>query len=317
MYLEAENVTCAQCSWGIGGSCPYLFKQNSSSPQQCNPTQPVPHHDLPGGDYRQVGTPAASTHPPSPPHLFLDACWWHLCCGGRWHLVGFCRAACCVAAVWLQLELLPVRATVAAWHVRARGDCCVSVPVCLSICLSVCLSVCLRYARCRWSCPVQTSLISASHCAVGTMCALLGRTPSRPPALGLASLGSRAVTSRAACPTGSTPPYPVRWSWRSGCSLLASSAPGSWGLRGHSRPAPPPPIPPSTLTLSRYRQRLGATQGLWPDVPTLGSAQQCSAWWNWGGGSGAPRRRHVPRGEVVWGKGRRGGVGEGTERWCV
>jgi hypothetical protein len=54
MYLEAENVTCAQCSWGIGGSCPYLFQVNSSTPEPCNPGTPQPGHDLPGADYKQV-----------------------------------------------------------------------------------------------------------------------------------------------------------------------------------------------------------------------------------------------------------------------
>lgn len=52
MYLEAENVTCAQCAWGIGGSCPYLWKLNGT--RTCTPEPPRDGYDLPGADFRQV-----------------------------------------------------------------------------------------------------------------------------------------------------------------------------------------------------------------------------------------------------------------------
>lgn len=51
MYLEADNVTCAQCSWGVGGACPYLFQITSNVPSNCTPDAPQPGNDLPGSDY--------------------------------------------------------------------------------------------------------------------------------------------------------------------------------------------------------------------------------------------------------------------------
>ena len=61
-YLEAENVTCAQCSWGIGGSCPYLFGYDGSDappiPDTCSPG--LPGTDRGGGDYRTQELPTDS-----------------------------------------------------------------------------------------------------------------------------------------------------------------------------------------------------------------------------------------------------------------
>lgn len=52
-YLEAENVSCAGCSWGAGGSFPYLFDVTASPPTNasCGPLGPAaPNTDRPGGD---------------------------------------------------------------------------------------------------------------------------------------------------------------------------------------------------------------------------------------------------------------------------
>lgn len=52
LYLEPENVTCAQCSWYEGGSCPLLSLAASSPPppSDCNTSTPATGYDLPGGD---------------------------------------------------------------------------------------------------------------------------------------------------------------------------------------------------------------------------------------------------------------------------
>lgn len=49
LYLEPDNVTCAQCTWGESGSCPYLSLA-SATPSQCNASAPTPGTDRPGGD---------------------------------------------------------------------------------------------------------------------------------------------------------------------------------------------------------------------------------------------------------------------------
>lgn len=59
MYLEMENVTCAQCSWGQGGSVPYLFA-SSGPPTTCTPQAPRPGFDSPGNDYRTHQLPAGA-----------------------------------------------------------------------------------------------------------------------------------------------------------------------------------------------------------------------------------------------------------------
>jgi hypothetical protein len=50
-YLEPENVTCAQCGWGEGGGCPYLYAVNGTAPpQNCSVPAASPGYDRPGGD---------------------------------------------------------------------------------------------------------------------------------------------------------------------------------------------------------------------------------------------------------------------------
>jgi len=55
-YLEAENVTAAQSSWGVGGACPYpyLLVGPPPAPSSCNATAPMPGFDRGGGDYATV-----------------------------------------------------------------------------------------------------------------------------------------------------------------------------------------------------------------------------------------------------------------------
>ena len=52
-YLEGENITCSDCSWGVGGSCPYMWGFNGSAPPPtCTPGAVTKGMDRPGGDYR-------------------------------------------------------------------------------------------------------------------------------------------------------------------------------------------------------------------------------------------------------------------------
>ena len=55
-YLEAENVSCAGCSWGAGG-IPYLFDVTNAPPANatCHALgPPTPNMDRPGGDLRTI-----------------------------------------------------------------------------------------------------------------------------------------------------------------------------------------------------------------------------------------------------------------------
>ena len=51
MYLEGENISCAQCSWGA--NCAYKF-QGFPGPLPYTPLPPKPGYDRPGGDLRTV-----------------------------------------------------------------------------------------------------------------------------------------------------------------------------------------------------------------------------------------------------------------------
>jgi hypothetical protein len=95
MYLEAENVTCAQCSWGTS-SYPYMFYKNGTAPV-CQPQTPNPGHDAPGSDF--TATPLAQdsssdcealccsqasctawTYVPSAPSVYFDCQAGQHCC---------------------------------------------------------------------------------------------------------------------------------------------------------------------------------------------------------------------------------------------
>ena len=54
-YLEAENVSCAGCSWGAGG-IQYLFDVTNAPPANasCNVLPSTPDTDRPGGDLRTI-----------------------------------------------------------------------------------------------------------------------------------------------------------------------------------------------------------------------------------------------------------------------
>ena len=61
-YLEAENVSSSLSSWGMGGSCPYLWKTNSSTPYSCTAQSPITSgSDMPGNDLATSELPAGST----------------------------------------------------------------------------------------------------------------------------------------------------------------------------------------------------------------------------------------------------------------
>ena len=91
MYLEADNVTCAQCSWGIGGSCPYLWRVNSTN-TSCTPEPPRSGYDLPGADYAQVGAQprllcALLRDLLDAPTALAACCGFDLCHKYIWYLV--------------------------------------------------------------------------------------------------------------------------------------------------------------------------------------------------------------------------------------
>jgi hypothetical protein len=47
-YLEAENVSCAGCSWGDGGAVPYLFDVTGAAPANASCAAPPQPRDLRG-----------------------------------------------------------------------------------------------------------------------------------------------------------------------------------------------------------------------------------------------------------------------------
>lgn len=59
-YLEPENVTAAQSSWGEGGTCPYAYQVVGAVPPatDCTPSAATPGFDRGGGDYNAVMLPS-------------------------------------------------------------------------------------------------------------------------------------------------------------------------------------------------------------------------------------------------------------------
>lgn len=100
-YLEAENVSSYLSSWGMGGSCPYLWKTNSSSsnPYTCSAESSITSgYDMPGNDLSTAELPAGSTpatcqalccstpgcaafvYAPSAPSVFESCSQGSICC---------------------------------------------------------------------------------------------------------------------------------------------------------------------------------------------------------------------------------------------
>lgn len=103
-YLEPENVTSAQSSWGEGGSCAYLYRVDSppAPPGSCNASAPEPGMDRPGGDFAATPLPTDSsaacealccaedncaswTYVPSAPAVFLGCAVGDHCCYQKGH----------------------------------------------------------------------------------------------------------------------------------------------------------------------------------------------------------------------------------------